>query len=154
LRLALAELPTLLQIEAANSYARIATITNRLYITEQTSNVLKLRAQVFAAPILADTRALKKARYLRRWARRLKEFSFSPEDAVVLAYGSFGVDIQLQTVGVDPIITTDIRLADHYHERHSGIEDRFNDMISDLPEPYAGLGLPQVVTTARLLALA
>jgi hypothetical protein len=152
-RLALGITPTLLQIEAANSYAHIATITNRLYITEQTSNILKLRTQVFAAPILADTRTLRKARYLRRWARRLRDFAFSPEDAVVLAHGSFGVDIELQTVGVEAIITTDIRLAERYHESQGGIEERFSDMILNLPPPYAELSLPQVVTTGALLAL-
>lgn len=49
-RLALGEQPTLLQVEAANAYARIATITDRLYITEQTYNILKLRTESFAAP--------------------------------------------------------------------------------------------------------
>lgn len=98
-RLALAKPPTVLQVEAANSYAHIATIANRLYITEQTANILKRRTEIFAAPILADTRALKKARYLRRWARRLTDFAFSSEDAIVLAYGSFGLDVESKTVG-------------------------------------------------------
>ena len=40
-RLALGKPPTVLQVEAANSYAYVATIANRLYITEQTSNLLK-----------------------------------------------------------------------------------------------------------------
>jgi hypothetical protein len=152
-RLALGEPPTLLQVEAANSYARIGTITDRLYITEQTSNILKLRTEIFAAPILADTRTLRKARYLRRWARRLKGFGFSPEDAILLAYGSFGVDADSKMVGVDTIITTDIRLADHYQERFVEIESRFRNMVRNLPEDYAGLALPQVVTTPAVLRL-
>jgi hypothetical protein len=56
-RLALGKPPTVLQVEAANSYAYVATIANRLYITEQTSNILKRRTQTFAAPLLAETRA-------------------------------------------------------------------------------------------------
>src|SRR5881409_1072021 len=75
-RLALSKPPTVLQVEAANSYAYVATVVKRLYITEQTSNILKRRTQIFAAPLLAETRPLKKARYLRRWARRLTEFGF------------------------------------------------------------------------------
>jgi hypothetical protein len=106
-RLALGKPPTVLQVEAANSYAYIATITKHLYITEQTSNILKRRTPIFASPILADTRPLMKARYLRRWARRLTEFGFSSEDAIVVAYGSFGLDVESQSVGVDAIITTD-----------------------------------------------
>ena len=151
-RLALAKSPTVLQVEAANSYAHIATIANRLYITEQTANILKRRTEIFAAPILADTRALKKARYLRRWARRLTDFAFSSEDAIVLAYGSFGLDVESKTVGVDAIITTDIRLAEHYERRHREIKHRFDDMIVNLPETYAVLRLPQVLTTAAILA--
>ena len=39
-RLALDKPPTVLQVEAANSYAYVAAIANRLYITEQTANIL------------------------------------------------------------------------------------------------------------------
>ena len=151
MRLALGNPPTVLQVEAANSYAYVATIANHLYITEQTSNILKRRTQVFAAPLLAETRPLKKARYLRRWARRLTDFAFSSEDAIILAYGSFGFDVESQTVGVDAIITTDIRLADRYNRRESEINTRFNDMIMNLPEAYRQLRLPQVLTTATVI---
>jgi hypothetical protein len=150
-RLALGKPPTVLQVEAANSYAYIATIASRLYITEQTSNILKRRTPIFAAPILADTRPLKKARYLRRWARRLTAFGFSSEDAIVLAYGDFGLDVESQTVGVDAIITTDIRLAERYDQRYPEIKTRFNDMITNLPETYRELRLPHVLTTATVL---
>lgn len=91
MRLALGKPPTVLQVEAANSYAYVSSIANRLYIAEQTLNILKRRTQIFAGPILADTHPLKKVRYLRRWARRLTEFAFSSEDAIILAYGSFGL---------------------------------------------------------------
>ena len=151
MRLALSRPPTILQVEAANSYAYIATITNRLYITEQTSNILKRPTPIFAAPILADTRPLKKVRYLRRWARRLTEFGFSSEDAIVLAYGSFGLDVESQTVGVDAIITTDIQLAGRFKQRNPEINNRFNDMITNLPEAYRQIRLPQVLTTATVL---
>lgn len=150
-RLALGKPPTVLQVEAANSYAYVATIANHRYITEQTSNILKRRMQIFAAPILAETHPLTKARYLRRWARRLTEFAFSSEDAIILAYGSFGLDVESRTVGVEAIITTDIRLADRYNQRHPEIKNRFNDMITNLPEAYRQLELPQVLTTATVL---
>jgi hypothetical protein len=151
-RLVLSKPPTVLQVEAANSYADVATIANFVYITEQTANILKRRTEIFAAPLLAETRRLNKARYLRRWARRLTDFGFSSEDAIVLAYGTFGLDVSSKTVGVDAIITTDIRLAQHYERRHGEIENRFNDMIVNLPEHYSVLKLPQVLTTAAILA--
>ena len=150
-RLALGKPPTVLQVEAANSYAYVSSIASRLYITEQTLNILQRRTQIFARPILADTHPLKKARYLRRWARRLTEFAFSSEDSIILAYGSFGLDVESQTLGVDAIITTDIRLADRCKQRNPEINNRFNDMITNLPEAYRQIRLPQVLTTATVL---
>lgn len=84
-------------------------------------------------------------------ARRLTEFAFSSEDSIILAYGSFGLDVESQTLGVDAIITTDIRLAEHYERRHAEIKIRFDDMIVNLPEAYACVTLPQVVTAATVL---
>lgn len=154
MRLVLAKPPTVLQVEAANSYSYVATLANHLYITEQTANILKRRTPMFAAPLLAETRPLKKARYLRRWARRLKEFAFSSEDAIILAYGSFGLDVESKIVGVDAIITTDVRLAEHYGRRYTEIHNRFDDMIMNLPQAYAVVRLPQVLTTTAILAIA
>jgi hypothetical protein len=39
------------------------------------------------------------------------EFAFSSEDAIILAYGSFGLEVESQTLGVDAIVATDIRLG-------------------------------------------
>ena len=153
-RLALGEPPTLLQVEAANAFARVAALTNRLYITEQTANILRRRTPVFAAPLLADLTPLKKARYLRRWARRLRDYGFSPEDAIVLAYGSFGVAVgaTLQT-GVEMLVTADLKLAARYHDAFADIEARFSEMVSSLPSEYAGLALPQILTTSDVMKL-
>src|SRR5205807_445588 len=63
-RLALGQPPMLLQAEAANAYARLCALTKRLYITEQTANVLQRRPAIFASAFLGDTQTLKKGRYL------------------------------------------------------------------------------------------
>ena len=68
-----------------------------------------------------------------------------------MAYGSFGLDGESQSVGVDAIITTDIRMADRYNEKHSEIDTRFDDMITNLPEAYRQLRLPRVLTTVTVL---
>ena len=98
------------------------------------------------------TRALQKGRYLRRWARRLRDISFSPEDAIVLAYGSFGLDLQIQRVGVEAIVTNDVKLAANFTTRFNTIQEHFANMVSQLPEPYQELTLPIVVATAEVLA--
>lgn len=150
-RLALGEPPTLLQVEAANAHARISAFNSRLHITEQTANILRLRTRVFAAPLLASHEPLRKGRYLRRWARRLRDFDFSPEDAVVLAYGSFGVAESAGRAGAELIVTTDLKLAARYSENRAEIERRFREMITDLAGRYTELTLPQVLTTSAVL---
>jgi hypothetical protein len=152
-RLALGQVPTLLQAEAANAYARLCTPTNRLYITEQTANILQRRPSVFADEFLTDTQALKKGRYLRRWARRLRELSFSPEDAIVVAYASFGVDLTRQAVGVEAIVTGDLKLVAHFNAKQEEIRERFEDMISSLSTPYQTLELPAIMTPTNILTL-
>ncbi|MBO0861014.1 MAG: hypothetical protein J2P21_21530 [Chloracidobacterium sp.] len=56
---------------------------------------------------------------MRRWARRLRDFVFSPEDAVIIAYGSFGLDLQTGLVGIDALITNDNHLATNYRTREN-----------------------------------
>jgi hypothetical protein len=150
-RLALGAPPTLLQVEAAAAYARAASFAGSLWITEQTANVLRLRTPVFASPILSDCRTLRKGRYLRRWARRLRDFGFSPEDAIVLAYGSFGVSADGSQVGSDAVVTADLKLAVRYEDSFAEIERRFTEMAGALSGVYATLALPRVFTAADVL---
>lgn len=110
------------------------------------------RPAFFSEPCLMEMRTLQKGRYLRRWARRLRDLLFSPEDAIVLAYGSFGIDVSLSQVGVDTLITNDLRLARHFQAHQAEIARRFSEMRAQLPESYATLTLPDVVTTTRILA--
>jgi hypothetical protein len=151
-RLALGEPPTPSQVEAATVYAQLSMPSRHLYITEQTEQILLRRSSLFAVPFLAETHTLKKGRYLRRWARRLRELTFSPEDAIVVAYGSFGIDVSLASVGVETIVTNDLKLAAHFYTRYDEIAHRFSEMMAQLPEPYTTLTLPEVTTTSNILA--
>jgi len=61
---------------------------------------------------------LQKGRYLRRWARRLRALMFAPEDAIVVAYGSFGIDERLPSIGVEAIVDRvpeQLNVAFHWH---------------------------------------
>ncbi len=144
---------TSLQDEAADVYDRISAIAQCLYITQPTANVLRLRPQQHAAAILNDTRVLRKGRYLRRWARRLRDFNFSREDALIIAHGSFGADVDSLLASVDVIVTNDFKLANNFKAQYTDIEDRFKLMINDLLDPYSGLELPEVMTTTDVLDL-
>lgn len=152
-RLAQGHQPTSLQNEAADVYNLINTIAERLYITQPTANVLRLRPPQHAAAILNDTRVLRKGRYLRRWARRLRDFNFSREDAMLIAHGSFGADIDFLLVGVEVIVTNDLKLVNNFKAQYANIEDRFKRMIFNLPDPYQSLKLPEVITMADALTL-
>lgn len=77
---------------------------------------------------------------------------FAPEDAIVVAYGSFGIDSRVASVGVEAIITNDLKLATHFSMRSAEIAYRFHEMIAQLPAPYSMLMLPNVVTTVSILA--
>lgn len=153
-RFALSAAPTPAQVEAANVYAQLCIPPRRLYITAQTVHILHRRPPLFAAPFLAETYPLQQGRYLRRWARRLRELTFAPDDAIVVAYGNFGIDERIPSIGVEAIVTNDLKLASHFHAHRAEIAHRFHDMITPLPAPYAALTLPVVVTAASLLAQA
>ena len=152
-RLAAGRPPTLLQVEAAGAYARVASFTKSLWITEQTANILRRRTPVFAAPILSDCRTFKKGRYLRRWARRLRDFGFSAEDAIVLAYAGFGVSADGTQIGTEAVVTADLRLVTRYEDNSAEIERRFKEMVAALAGVYATLTLPRVFTTADVLTI-
>lgn len=152
MRLAAGRRPTLLRVSAAGAYARVASLTNSLWITEQTANILRRRAPVFAASILSDCRTFKKGRYLRRWARRLRDVEFSAEDAIVLAYASFGVAADGTQIGTEAIVSADLRLATRYEDNSADIKRRFNEMLTALAGVYATLALPRVITTADVLS--
>ena len=107
----------------------------------------------FAGPILNKTQELKKGRYLRRWGRRLKRMSFSREDAIILAYGNFGLNADGRLAAVEAIITTDLRLAAHFNDKRAEIESRSKRMTENLQPPYSTLELPVVLTAAEVLKL-
>lgn len=152
-RVAKGATPTSAQIEAVKILVRLRKYTNQIYITQQSANILRLRPPQYARAILNNAEELQKGRYLRRWARRLRRLAFSREDAVVLAYGSFGVAQNSQVVGVEVIVTSDFKLAANFDAQQVKIQAGFEQMVFSLPEPYAGLKLPSVMTTLALLAV-
>lgn len=74
------------------------------------------------------------------------------EDAIILAYGSFGVDLASQSLGVDVIVTGDLHLATNFNTRYPEIKERFDRMIVNLPEAYRSLSLPEIATPAIVLS--
>lgn len=144
--------PTLDQLDAVQVFVQLLRNHSRLYLTEESAHVLQLRRSQYAAAILNNTTTLQKGTYLRRWARRLRAFVFTREDAVILAYGSFGVDPETPELGVDVIATTDLKLATNFNTKYPEIKEQFDRMVVNLPEPYRNSSLPEVVTPTMVLS--
>ncbi len=107
-RIAKGATPTPLQAEAVKVWLKLRRLTEQLYIAQESANLLHLRPPRYTNVILQNTKTLRKARYLRRWARRLRGFVFTREDAAIVASGSFGLDVETGKLGVEYIVTTDI----------------------------------------------
>jgi hypothetical protein len=83
----------------------------RLYVTPQLLHILQRPLNLpISSVILPDLHLLTAGKYLRRWARRLREEGISREDAVIVSYASFGIDEQTNTFGATVVLTTDIAL--------------------------------------------
>lgn len=83
-----------------------------LLIVPPTHNVLNLIAvysphAIVVRRFLGVVDVVKPIRYTRRWARRLRGFGFSREDAAVLALGTFGAVESESVLGAACVLTLD-----------------------------------------------
>lgn len=83
----------------------------RLFLPIEAFNLLQAHRHQIApaemAMFLKRVEVLYHGRYFKRWARRLREQTFTREDAKVLALGTFGTDEAGQILGVHTIVTYD-----------------------------------------------
>lgn len=145
-------LPTSHQMDAVQVFVQLLASDHQLFITAESFNVLQLRQPKYASGILDNTKILRKGRYLRRWARRLRDYVFTREDAVILAYASFGVDPDSRGLGAGAIVTGDLKMVTNFNTQQAEIKERFDRMAENLPEPYRSASLPEVVTPAIALS--
>jgi len=83
-------------------------------------------------------------RYFKRWARRLREQTFTREDAKVLALGTFGTDEAGQILGVHTIVTYDQPMLRKWDQDREKIAQRLQDMTTNLQAPFDRATLPDV----------
>ena len=122
-----------------------------LYITPELWHLLERPAHLpVARPFLPYLRKLQSGRYLKRRSRRLTEESFSREDAFILSYASFGFDEIEETVGVEMVLTNDLRMQARYARGFPRITARFTRMTRQLRAPYREAALPEVVSAEEL----
>jgi hypothetical protein len=137
------------------SYNAIAAVLNQeipTYVTPELFHILARPQVARVARVLTPRlRVLSRGRYLRRWARRLREAGIGPEDAVIVSYASFGVDEESETFGAEAVLTTDYALKAHYERAFPVLNQRFQRMTSQLLEPYRSATLPRILSPEELL---
>lgn len=90
-------------------------------------------------------------RYVRRWARRLREHGFTREDAIVLSLGTFGTDAKGSVLGVDVVVTLDRPFIHNYEIHHEILERRLLAMTRQLPPPFRHAGIPELQEPTEVL---
>lgn len=120
------------------------------YVTKETYNALMSRSTTIGSSLLSDIRVLEKGKYLRRWARRLRDFGFTREDSVILSNGIFGVDTIMQTLGVSIIVTTDLRMIRNYRGHFDDIDTRLRNMKKNLLKPYFHVEFPELISVTEM----
>ncbi|MBM4029124.1 MAG: hypothetical protein FJ280_27565 [Planctomycetes bacterium] len=84
------------------------------------------------------------ARYFKRWARRVRARTFTPEDAKVLALGTFGTDERGELLGVHAVVTHDQPMVRKWEREQVWFGQRLREMARQLDAPYASAILPEV----------
>jgi hypothetical protein len=115
-------------------------------------------AQHFAPPaqvsaLQGHVALLIPTRYQRRWARRLRTYwGFEREDAHQLALASFGSDSPPTFLGVNVLVTFDLRLIARFRANQPDLEIRFHRLTCQLQSPYCDAFLPDVLPPDQLLS--
>ncbi len=128
----------------------------QLFVTGGTLNILRRlkvlpRYSTVIAAFLERTEGAQPTRYCKRWARRLRGFGFTREDAHILALASFGTSQRKNVLGMHFVATYDQPLINQWSLQHNKIEERLEVMRRDLRAPYDQVTLPHVLRPEEIL---
>lgn len=128
----------------------------KLFVTGGTVNILRRletlpRYSAVVAAFLGRTEVAHPTRYFKRWARRLRGFGFTREDAHILALASFGTSRRKDVLGMHFVTTYDQPLINQWSLQHNKIGERLEAMRRDLRAPYDRVTLPQVLRPEEIL---
>jgi len=120
----------------------------RLFLPVEAFNLLQAHGRQIAPAetlmFLKRVEVMYPGRYFKRWARRLRDRTFTREDAKVLALGTFGTGEAGQILGADTIVTYDRPMLTKWALEQGEIAERLLDMTSNLQAPFARARLPDV----------
>lgn len=133
-----------------------------LFIVPSSENVLlrirqNSRHAILIDQFLEQVHIAYPTKYHKRWARRLRAYEFTREDASVLSLGTFSEDSEVlalgtfgnvensATLGMHCIVTFDNGMINNWSEHQMAIFEQLETMKEDLPKPYCYALLPRVV---------
>lgn len=122
----------------------------RLFIVPATANILQ-RLLLFPENSAAIHRFLSRVEvaqpisYYKRWARRLRDYGFTREDAAVLAFATFATDQDLSFLSMNLVVTQDQPMINNWLVRQTEIQKHLDAMRYNIPSPYCYASLPQVL---------
>jgi predicted nucleic acid-binding protein len=123
------------------------------YITPQSLHIMeRLSARDEVRDFLDAVEVIQVTRYTRRWARRLREYGFTREDAAILGLATFGTDLAGSILGVDAVITLDLPFINNFHTRKATLNHRLRAMTQQLPVPFRHASLPALWQPTKALA--
>jgi hypothetical protein len=127
-------------------WRQLQTEQSRLFVPVGTVNILRQFAHLREVrTFLASVIPLESGRYLKRWARRLREHGFTREDALILALCTYGTTTTTDILGVDGLITLDQPLINNFRMQEVIVQKRLSAMTHQLSEPYYRATLPNVI---------
>lgn len=122
----------------------------RLFIVSATANILQ-RLVLLPENAAAIHRFLRRVEvvqptsYYKRWARRLRNYAFTREDAAVLALATFGTDEDASFLSMNLVVTQDQPMINNWLVRQAEIQKHLDAMRYNIPSPYCYASLPQVL---------
>jgi hypothetical protein len=117
-----------------------------MFVSEETANILgRFFARREVRLFLDTVETMYAGKYFKRWARRLREYSFTREDAKVLGLATYGTDAAGEILGVEVIVTFDQSLINNYKVQRPALGRRLQAMTAQLSLPFRDAGLPEVV---------
>lgn len=143
------------EIFSLDFFTRASSADLQLFIVPPTAQVLQKITQFprytpLIEVFLHRVEILVPARYFRRWARRLRDYNFSREDAAILALATFGTNAAGDFLGVHAVATFDQPMITNWIVQREDIQRRFRAMIITLPQPYSAASLPQVLRPEQI----
>ncbi|MFQ5342522.1 MAG: hypothetical protein ACE5F6_13335 [Anaerolineae bacterium] len=125
-----------------------------LFIAPEAFNLLqRFTDQAEVGLFLELVEVMQAGRYFKRWARRLRGYGFTHEDAKVLSLGTFGTREARDILGVNAIVTLDQPFINNYQTRLDELQERLEAMTVNLSPPFCNAALPALVQLSLALAL-